>query len=279
MHPRGRATALCGLSGARPRCHPVVGLAAERTGRGHRRYHCRTCGAWFGETTGPAVTLGSMLEREQEAHAVRRDTMTNSLQESIRTQVRTREGSAAMDDKQLDTRLERTTRNLVTGASRRRVLKGAIGGAAGGLGLLAGRPAATAEPGLGDLTAAPLTADRAGVQPEETDTTNNPNELTIENSALVLIDHQPLIALNRWPPPSTISVLINNVTGLAQAAAVLGGPTVLTTVGAQGSGLADPIFKEISDAFPDITPIDRRSVHAWSHPDARAAVDATGRQS
>jgi nicotinamidase-related amidase len=218
-----------------------------------------------------------MFEREHEAHAVRRDTMTSSLQESIRTQVRTREGSAAMDDKQLDTQVERTTRNLVSGASRRRVLKGAIGGAAGGLGLLAGRPAATAEPGRGDLTAAPLTADRAGVQAEETDTTNNPNELTIENSALVLIDHQPLIALM---VASSIdhSVLINNVTGLAQAAAVLGVPTVLTTVGAQGSGLADPIFKEISDAFPDITPIDRRSVHAWSHPDVRAAVEATGRQ-
>jgi nicotinamidase-related amidase len=216
-----------------------------------------------------------MFEREHEAHAVRRDTMTSSLQESIRTQVRTREGSAAMDDKPLDTQLERTTRNLVTGASRRRVLQGAIGGAAGGLGLLVGRPAATAEPGLGDLTAATRTADRAGVQPEETDMTNNPNELTIENSALVLIDHQPLVAL--MVDSIDHSVLINNVTGLAQAAAVLGVPTVLTTVGAQGSGLADPIFKEISDAFPDITPIDRQSVHAWSHPDVRAAVDATGR--
>ena len=50
--------------------------------------------------------------------------------------------------------------------------------------------------GLGDLTAATLTADRAWVQPEETDTTNNPNELTIENSVLVLIDHQPAIALS-----------------------------------------------------------------------------------
>jgi len=54
---------------------------------------------------------------------------------------------------------------------------------------------------------------------------------------------------------------------------------VLTTVGAQGSVLVDPIFKEISDVFPDITPIDRPSSHAWSHPDVRAAVDATAARS
>jgi uncharacterized protein (TIGR02246 family) len=72
--------------------------------------------------------------------------------------------------------------------------------------------------------------------------------------------------------------MINNVAGLAQAARDLGVPTVLTTVGAQGSVLADPLFKEISEIFPDVTPIDRTSTHAWSHPDVRAAVDATGRK-
>jgi hypothetical protein len=49
-------------------------------------------------------------------------------------------------------------------------------------------------------------------------------------------------------------------------------PTVLTTVGARGSVLVDPIFKEISDLFPRVTPIDRTSTHAWSHPQVRAAV-------
>ena len=106
--------------------------------------------------------------------------------------------------------------------------------------------------------------------------TNNPNELTIENSALVLIDHQPGVALSVHSIDH--SLLLNNVAGLAQAAKDLGVPTVLTTVGAQGSVLVDPIFKEISDVFPDITPIDRPSSHAWSHPDVRAAVDAIGRR-
>jgi nicotinamidase-related amidase len=105
---------------------------------------------------------------------------------------------------------------------------------------------------------------------------SNPNELTIENSALVLIDHQPGVALAVQSIDH--SLLMNNVAGLAQVAKDLGVPTVLTTVGAQGSVLVDPIFKEISNVFPDITPIDRPSSHAWSHPDVRAAVDATGRR-
>jgi len=105
---------------------------------------------------------------------------------------------------------------------------------------------------------------------------NNPNELTIENSALVLIDHQPWVAfaVHSIDP----GLMINNVAGLARAARDLGVPTVLTTVSAQGSILVDPIFKEISEIFPDVTPIDRTSTHAWSHPDVRAAIDATGRK-
>jgi hypothetical protein len=42
--------------------------------------------------------------------------------------------------------------------------------------------------------------------------------------------------------------------------------------------LVDPILKEIGDVFPEVTPIDRPSSNAWSHPDVRAAVEATGRK-
>ena len=104
----------------------------------------------------------------------------------------------------------------------------------------------------------------------------NPNQLTPENSALVLIDHQPAIALLCNSIAHTD--LVNNVAALATTAKTLGVPTVLSTVGAQGSVLVDPIFKEISEVFPEITPVDRISTHAWSHPDLRAAVEATGRR-
>jgi len=106
--------------------------------------------------------------------------------------------------------------------------------------------------------------------------TNNPNELTIENSVLVLIDHQPAVAIN--VRSIDLGLLVNNVAALSQVAKAFGVPTVLTTVGAQGSVLVDPLFKEITEAFPDNAPIDRPSSHAWSHPGVRAAVEATGRK-
>jgi len=106
--------------------------------------------------------------------------------------------------------------------------------------------------------------------------TNNPNELTIENSVLLLIDHQPLVAFSVHSIDP--GLMLNNVVGLAQAARDLGVPVVLTTVGAKGSVLVDPIFKEIADLFPGVTPIDRTSTHAWSHPEVRAAISKTGRK-
>src|ERR1700730_9611547 len=106
--------------------------------------------------------------------------------------------------------------------------------------------------------------------------TNNPNELTIDNSVVLLIDHQPWVAFSVHSIDP--GVMLNNVALLARASRDLGVPTVLTTVGAKGSILVDPIFKEIAAIFPDITPIDRTSTHAWSHPEVRAAIDATGRK-
>src|SRR6267142_7036301 len=94
--------------------------------------------------------------------------------------------------------------------------------------------------------------------------TNNPNELTIENSALVLIDHQPAVGLAVHSIDQ--GLLVTNVAALARAANALGVPTVLSTIGAKGSVLVDPIFKDISDVFPQITPIDRTTTHAWSDP-------------
>jgi nicotinamidase-related amidase len=93
---------------------------------------------------------------------------------------------------------------------------------------------------------------------------------------VILIDHQPLVALNvRSTDPALV---VANTASLARAARDLGVPTILTTVGAEGSVLVDPIFKEISDIFPGQTVIDRPSSHAWSDSDVRAAVEETGRR-
>ena len=69
--------------------------------------------------------------------------------------------------------------------------------------------------------------------------TQNPNELTIENSAVVLIDHQPAVGLAVHSIDQ--GLLVTNVGALARAAKALGVPTVLSTIGAKGSVLVDPI--------------------------------------
>ena len=102
----------------------------------------------------------------------------------------------------------------------------------------------------------------------------NPNPITIDNSVLILIDHQPWVAFSVQSIDRTL--LVNNVAALAEAAKDLGVPTVLTTVGAGGGPLNDPLFGQISEVFPDEVPIDRVTTNAWA--DIRPAVEATGRR-
>ena len=102
----------------------------------------------------------------------------------------------------------------------------------------------------------------------------NPNPITIENSAVILIDHQPWVTFSVQSIDPAL--LVNNVASLATAAKAVGVPTILTTVGAKGGPLADPIIGAIREVFPDQEPIDRVSTNAWA--DIKPAVEATGRQ-
>ena len=97
--------------------------------------------------------------------------------------------------------------------------------------------------------------------------------LTPDNCALVLADYQSGVALS--VRSIEIELLINNVTGIAEAAAAYGVPTVLTTVLAQAA--VDPILPEIQAVFPDQQPIDRFGLNAWDTPAFVEAVAATGR--
>src|SRR5258708_33769315 len=88
----------------------------------------------------------------------------------------------------------------------------------------------------------------------------NPNPIMIDNSVLILIDHQPWVAF----PVQSIdrSLLVNNVAALASAAKSLEVPTVLTTVGASGGPLNHPLFPQNSGAFPNPGPPRRGSTNA-----------------
>ena len=103
---------------------------------------------------------------------------------------------------------------------------------------------------------------------------DNPNEITIDNSVVVLVDHQPWVAFS--VKSIDAGLLVNNLAGLAASARALDVPTILTTVGADGGPLKDPLVKGLADVVPDITPIDRVSTNAWQ--DIGGAVEATGRK-
>lgn len=104
----------------------------------------------------------------------------------------------------------------------------------------------------------------------------NINQLNPENCAFVFIDHQPFVS---FPIQSIAPTeLINNVTGLAKVARALEIPVVLSTISAQGGPLADPLFVQLQQIFPEITPIDRRNTNAWADPAFIEAIRQTGRR-
>lgn len=102
----------------------------------------------------------------------------------------------------------------------------------------------------------------------------NPEPLTQDNAALVLVDHQ--VGLMTGIRDYTVAELKHNVVGLAKAARVLGLPIVTTTTSADT--LWGPAFPELVAALPGQTFIDRTSVNAWDDPRVAAAIEATGRR-
>ena len=97
--------------------------------------------------------------------------------------------------------------------------------------------------------------------------------VTPENCVLLLIDHQPfqLSNVNSHDP----TLVIHNVTALAQTAKAFGIPTILTTVNEERGGA---LFKQLQAVFPDQKPINRTFINAWQDQRVVAAVKKTGRK-
>lgn len=104
-------------------------------------------------------------------------------------------------------------------------------------------------------------------------THHNPEPLTADNAALVLVDHQ--VGLMTGIRDYSVAELKHNVVGLARAAKALGLPIVATTTSSQT--LWGPAFPELTEALPGQTFIDRTTVNAWDDPRVEAAIRATGR--
>ena len=97
--------------------------------------------------------------------------------------------------------------------------------------------------------------------------------LTPENSALILIDHQPFqfASLNSHEPQT----IINNVVGLAKVAKLFKVPTLLTTVTEERGGY---LLKQLQDVVPDQKPINRTFINAWEDKRIVDWVAKTGRK-
>ena len=98
--------------------------------------------------------------------------------------------------------------------------------------------------------------------------------VTPRNSALVVIDYQPLqlqvmTSMDR-------DVLVDNIVSVARLARTFHLPVVLSTVNAaNGQGNTLP---EIKAALPDTPEIDRTTMNAWEDVEFRQAVEASGRK-
>jgi nicotinamidase-related amidase len=97
--------------------------------------------------------------------------------------------------------------------------------------------------------------------------------LTPDNSALILIDHQPF--QSNGVRNIDVALMLNNVTALAKAAKAYGVPTLLTSVLKDRGG---KIFRQITDIFPDQVPIDRTTINTWEDERVVEWVRATGKK-
>ncbi len=97
--------------------------------------------------------------------------------------------------------------------------------------------------------------------------------LTPDNSVLILIDHQPFQAAA--VKNVDVNTMINNTVAIAKTAKAFEVPTLLTSVLKDRGGL---IFKQITDVFPEQTPIDRTFINTWEDGRVVDWVKQTGKK-
>src|SRR5579863_3777095 len=101
------------------------------------------------------------------------------------------------------------------------------------------------------------------------------NLLTPENSALIIIDYQP-VQISSVASRSKRE-LVANITVLARIGKLYALPVVLATVNV-ATGLNQPTIHQITDILTDAKSIDRTAINAWEDEDFVRAVRATGRK-
>jgi nicotinamidase-related amidase len=99
--------------------------------------------------------------------------------------------------------------------------------------------------------------------------------LTPKNSALLIIDYQP-VQVNSIASMDR-QKLIDNIVGVAKAACAFGLPIVHSTVNVK-SGLNKPPIPHLRKVLGELPTVDRTSINAWEDIEFVQAVKATGRK-
>jgi nicotinamidase-related amidase len=99
--------------------------------------------------------------------------------------------------------------------------------------------------------------------------------LTPKNSALIIIDYQP-VQVNSIASMDR-QKLIDNIVGVAKIGRAFGLPIVHSTVNVK-TGLNKPPIPHLRKVLDDLPTVDRTSINAWEDVEFVQAVKATGRQ-
>jgi nicotinamidase-related amidase len=99
--------------------------------------------------------------------------------------------------------------------------------------------------------------------------------LTPKNSALVIIDYQPVqvgsvASMDR-------SVLVQNIVTVTKLAKLFQLPIVLSTVNVK-TGANAPTIRQLQDVLGNMPAFDRTAINAWEDVEFQKAVKATGRK-
>jgi nicotinamidase-related amidase len=99
--------------------------------------------------------------------------------------------------------------------------------------------------------------------------------LTPKNSALIIIDYQP-VQVNSIASMDR-QKLIDNIVGVAKVGRTFGLPIIHSTVNVK-TGLNKPPIPHLRKVLGDLPTVDRTSINAWEDVEFVQAVKATGRQ-
>lgn len=99
--------------------------------------------------------------------------------------------------------------------------------------------------------------------------------LTPENSALIVIDYQP-VQVNSIASMDR-QLLVDHIVGTAKAAIVYGLPIVHSTVNVK-TGLNKPPIPQLRKVLADYPTYDRTTINSWEDVEFRKAVEDTGRK-